>query len=66
MIQYEFFTKRKYLRYHRIMVMQTIYVTPGKSIWAIIDDKVRLHTGKTIHFGNKLMNFSKSEFIDNL
>ena len=31
-----------------------LHVTPGKSIWTIIDDKVCLHTGKTIHFGDTL------------
>ena len=29
-----------------------LHVTPGKSLWTIIDDQVRLHTGKTVHFGD--------------
>jgi hypothetical protein len=31
-----------------------LHVTPGKSLWTIIDDKVRLHTGKTIRFGDSI------------
>lgn len=32
-----------------------LHVTPGKSLWTIIDDKVRLHTGKTIRFGDTII-----------